>query len=86
LAQDVVQRKNQQKGVKAEVNSKEQAQELVNKDHTQSVEDAAAEDNITMAKIVASEAEALKVVITDKKTGDQTEEAVHCLVCKRLVI
>jgi hypothetical protein len=39
-----------------------------------------------MAEIVASEAEALKVVITDKKTGDQTMEAVHCLVCKQVVL
>jgi hypothetical protein len=45
-----------------------------------------AEDDITMAKIVVLEAEALKVVITDKKTSDQTEEAVHCLVCKQIVI
>jgi hypothetical protein len=39
-----------------------------------------------MAKIVVLEAEALKVVITDKKTSDQTEEAVHRLVCKQVVI
>jgi hypothetical protein len=39
-----------------------------------------------MAKIVVLEAEALKVVITDKKTSDKTEEAVHCLVCKQIVI
>ena len=38
-----------------------------------------------MAKIVAPEAEALKVVIIDKKTGGQTEEAVHCLVCKHIL-
>jgi hypothetical protein len=69
-----------------EVYGKRQAQRSVDKDHTQSVDDAVAEDDITMAKIVVLEAEALKVVITDKKTSDQTEEAVHCLVCKQLVI
>jgi hypothetical protein len=86
LAQDVVQRRNRQKGAKAEANGKKQAQGSANKDHTQSFDDAAAEDNITMARIVASEAEALKVVITDRKTGDQTEEAVYCLVCKKVVM
>ncbi|KAG9511804.1 hypothetical protein KCV07_g9914, partial [Aureobasidium melanogenum] len=74
------------KGVEAEVNDKQQAQEPVERDHTLSVDDAAAEDSITMAKIVASEAEALKVVITDKKIGDQIMEAVHCLVCKQVVL
>jgi len=39
-----------------------------------------------MARIVALEAEALKVVITDKKTGDQIEEAVRWLVCKQVVM
>ncbi|KAG9701279.1 terpenoid synthase, partial [Aureobasidium melanogenum] len=83
LAQSAVQLR---KGVEAEVNGKQQAQEPVERDHTLSVDDAAAEDSITMAEIVASEAEALKVVITDKKTGDQTMEAVHCLVCKQIVL
>jgi hypothetical protein len=83
LAQSAVQLR---KGVEAEVNGKQQAQEPVERDHTLSVDDAAAEDSIMMAEIVASEAEALKVVITDKKTGDQTMEAVHCLVCKQVVL
>jgi hypothetical protein len=42
--------------------------------------------SITIAKIAALEAEALKIVITDKKTGDQAEEAVHCLICKQIVM
>ncbi|KAI4857739.1 hypothetical protein E4T45_00760 [Aureobasidium sp. EXF-8846] len=71
---DVVQR---MKGLEAEVNGKRQAQETIDRgDHIQSVDDAAAEDSITMAKIVALEAEALKAIITDKKTGEQTEEAM----------
>ncbi|KAI4734040.1 hypothetical protein E4T50_15414 [Aureobasidium sp. EXF-12298] len=86
LAQDAVQRRIQQKGVKAEVDGREQAQKSVHKHHTQSDDDVAAEDNITVARIVALEAEALKVVITDKNTGDQTEEAVHCLVCTQVVV
>jgi hypothetical protein len=69
-----------------EANGKQQAQGSANKDHTQSVDDTAAEDDITMAKIMALEAEALQIVITDKKTGDQTEKAVHCLVCKQVVM
>ncbi|KAI4844273.1 hypothetical protein E4T44_06279 [Aureobasidium sp. EXF-8845] len=72
--------------LEAEVNGKQQAQEPVDRDHTLSIDDAAAEDSITMAKIVASEAKALEVVITDKNTGDQTMEAVHCLVCKQVVL
>ena len=83
MAQSAVQLR---KGVEAEVNGKQQAQEPVERDHTLSVDDAAAEDSITMAEIVASEAGPLKVVITDKKTGDQTMEAVHCLVCKQVVL
>ncbi|KAG9763092.1 terpenoid synthase, partial [Aureobasidium melanogenum] len=80
LAQDAVQRRIQQKGVKAEVDGREQAQKSVHKHHTQSDDDVAAEDNITVARIVALEAEALKVVITDKNTGDQTEEACYDVV------
>ncbi|KAI4853192.1 hypothetical protein E4T44_00993 [Aureobasidium sp. EXF-8845] len=84
LAQDVVQR---MKGLEAEVNGKRQAQETIDRgDHIQSVDDAAAEDSITMAKIVALEAEALKAIITDKKTGEQTEEAVHCLICRQVIM
>jgi hypothetical protein len=86
LAWDVVQRISRQKGLGAGIDSKQQAWKSIDKHHTQNVEDAAAEDDITTAKIVALEAEALKVVITDKKTGNQTEEAVHCLVCKQVVM
>jgi hypothetical protein len=39
-----------------------------------------------MARIAVLEAEALKVLITDKKISEQTQEAVHCLVCKQVVL
>lgn len=82
----MVQRKSQQKSVKAEVDGKERSRGSLTRRQTQTVDDVAAEDNVLMAKIVAPEAGALKVVIIDKKTGDQTEEAVHCLVCKHIVM
>jgi hypothetical protein len=82
----VVQRKSQQQGVEAGVDGKERSRGSLTRHQTQSVDDAAAEDSILMARIVAPEVEALKVVIIDKKTGDQTEEGVHCLLCKHIVM
>ncbi|KAG9661512.1 hypothetical protein KCU95_g17603, partial [Aureobasidium melanogenum] len=85
LAQDIVQRKSQQNGVKMETDGKKRARKSINKNSTQRAEDAVAEDDTIRAKIVASESEAPKVEITDKKTDEETEEPVHCLVCKELV-
>ncbi|CAD0106195.1 unnamed protein product [Aureobasidium uvarum] len=85
LAQDAVQRKTQQNGDKAESNGKKRARKSINKNFIKSAEDAVAEDDTIRAEVPTPESEAPKIIITDKKTGDETEEPVHCLVCKELV-
>ncbi|KAI4725161.1 hypothetical protein E4T49_07084 [Aureobasidium sp. EXF-10728] len=82
---DAVQRRNQQNGDKAESKGKKRARKSINKNYIKSAEDAVAEDDTIRAEVPAPESEAPKIIITDKKTGDETEEAVHCLVCKELV-
>lgn len=68
-----------------ETDGKKRARKSINKNSIRRAEDAVAEDDTIRAKIVASESEAPKVEITDKKTDEETEEPVHCLVCKELV-
>jgi hypothetical protein len=85
LAQDIVQRKSQQDEIKVASNGKKRGRKSVSKNNTKSTEDATAEDDNIRAKVVAPNSEAPKVEITDKSTGDETEESVHCLVCKELI-
>jgi hypothetical protein len=86
LAQDVVQRKSQQDVITVGSTGKKRGRKSLNKEsNITSTEDAAAEDDNMRVKVVASDSEAPKVEIIDKETEDETEEPVHCLVCKELI-
>ncbi|KAI5272430.1 hypothetical protein E4T47_04262 [Aureobasidium subglaciale] len=44
-----------------------------------------AEDETTKAEVLAPESGAPELLITDKKTGEETREAIPCLLCKELL-
>jgi hypothetical protein len=88
LAEDIVQRKDEQDVIKVESNGKKRSRKSVNKNSDNiitSTKDAVAEDDNMRVQVVGSDSEAPKVKITDKKTEDETEEPVHCLVCNELI-
>jgi hypothetical protein len=88
LAEDIIQRKDEQDVIKVESNGKKRSRKSVNKNNDNiltSTKDAVAEDDNMRVQVVGSDSEAPKVKITDKKTEDQTEEPVHCLVCNELI-
>ena len=85
LARDIVQRKSEQDEIKVATNGRRRSRKSVSKNNIKSTEDAVAEDENITAKIVALESGVPKVEIVDNKTGEETEEPVHCLVCKELI-
>lgn len=85
LAQDIIQRKNQDVITVGSIGKKRSRKSINKENNITSTEDAVAEDDNTMAKVVVTDSEAPKVKITDKKTEEETEESVHCLVCKELI-
>ncbi|KAI5200138.1 hypothetical protein E4T39_05885 [Aureobasidium subglaciale] len=44
-----------------------------------------AEDETTKAEVLVPDSGAPEVLITNKKTGEETREAIHCLLCKELL-
>ncbi|THY91154.1 hypothetical protein D6C80_08059 [Aureobasidium pullulans] len=91
LAKDVVLRKQQEQGIKAEPGTKgrKQARKSVGKTSgTKTAGDdngACEEDENTKAELVVPESAAPEMLVTNKKTGDEAKEPVHCLSCKELI-
>lgn len=86
MAQDVIQRKNQEDVITVGSTSKKRGRKSINNDNNiTSTEDAVAEDDDMRVKVSAPDSEAPKVKITDKKTDEESEESVQCLVCKELI-
>jgi len=91
LAKDTIQRKQQEQGIKAEPATKGRKQARKSAGRTNGTNNAAddngacAEDENTKAELVAPESAAPEMLVTDKKTGDETKESVHCLSCKELI-
>jgi hypothetical protein len=85
LARDIVQRKNEQDEITVATNGKRRSRKSVSKNNIKSTADAVAENENITAKVVAPESGAPKFEIVDNKTGEETEEPVHCLVCKELI-
>lgn len=85
MAQDIIQRKNQDVITVGSVGKKRSRKSINKENNITSTEDAVAEDDNTMVKVVVPDSEAPKVKITDKQTEEETEEWVHCLVCKELI-
>jgi hypothetical protein len=73
MARDIVQRKSEQDEITVATNGKKRGRKSVGKNNIKITEDA------------APESEAPKVEIVDNKTSEETEEPVHCLVCKDLI-
>ena len=86
MAQDIIQQKKQEDVIQVGSSGKKRSRKSINKNkdvtHT---EDAVAEDDNMRAKVVGSDSEAPKFEITDKSTEEESEEPVHCLVCKELI-
>lgn len=87
MAQDIIQRKNEEDVITVESNGKKRGRKSINKDNNNitSTEDAVAEDDNMRVEVFAPDSEAPKVKINDKKTEEEAEESVHCLVCKELI-